>query len=144
MSLEYSDQFATYAGWLVPWGDDVAAHVLAADEALSATYRRSDWAGFREAARDSPPIVIDVRQHDEWAEGHLPGALHLPVQDVEKAASTLPRGELWVHCRSRYRAGIAASLLHRMGRAVVHIDDTWDHVNEPAVTTTSTTTSTAA
>jgi hydroxyacylglutathione hydrolase len=162
VSLEYSDQFATYAGWLVPWGDDVVlltdtaevlepalrdlarigidgveAHVLTGDDTLSATYRRSDWAGFREAARVSQPILIDVRQLDEWAAGHLPGALHLPVQDVEQAAARLPRGELWVHCRSGYRAGIAASLLHRMGHAVVHIDDTWDHVSEQPVVSTS-------
>ena len=68
--------------------------------------------------------------------GHLPGALHLPVQDVEVAGATLPSGELWVHCQSGYRAGIAASLLQRMGRDVVHIDDSWDRVRELAIQTT--------
>ena len=48
----------------------------------------------------------------------------------------LPSGELWVHCQSGYRAGIAASLLHRMGRDVVHIDDSWDRVRELAIQTT--------
>ncbi len=169
VSLGYSDQFATYAGWLVPWGDDivlltdsaemlepalrdlarigidgVGAHVLAADEPLTATYRRSDWAGFREALRESEPVVVDVRQGDEWADGHLPGAVHLPVQDVDRGAASLPRRELWVHCRSGYRAGIAASLLHRMGHAVVHVDDSWDRVSDLVVTDPSTTGSTAA
>ena len=162
VSLEYSDQFATYAGWLVPWGDDivlltdsakvlqpalrdlariglddVGARVLTSDDALTATYRRSDWDGFREAIRVSQPVVVDVRPVDEWDDGHLPGALHLPVQDVERLASRLPRGELWVHCRSGYRAGIAASLLHRMGHAVVHVDDSWDRVSELAITTSA-------
>lgn len=160
LSLEYSDRFATYAGWLVPWGDDivlltdsaevlepalhdlarigidgVAAHILTPGEELTATYRRSDWDGFREALGVSRPVVIDVRQADERAEGHLPGALHLPVQDVERVAPTLPRGELWVHCTSGYRAGIAASLLHRQGHAVVHIDDSWERVRELALGT---------
>ncbi len=36
----------------------------------------------------------------------------------------------WVHCRSGYRAGIAASLLQRAGRTVVHLDDRWDRVGE--------------
>ena len=106
------------------------------DDALTATYRRSDWDGFREALRVSEPVVVDVRQFEEWTDGHLPGALHLPVQDVDLVAPKLPRGELWVHCRSGYRAGIAASLLHRMGRAVVHVDDSWDRVSELAITTT--------
>jgi glyoxylase-like metal-dependent hydrolase (beta-lactamase superfamily II) len=161
VGLEYSAQFATYAGWLVPWGDDivlltdspellepalrdlarigidgVGAHVLTREDELTATYRRTDWDGFREALRVSHPLVVDVRQLDEWTSGHLPGALHLPVQDVERAAPTLPRGELWVHCKSGYRAGIAASLLHRLGHAVVHVDDSWDRVGELAIATT--------
>jgi rhodanese-related sulfurtransferase len=55
---------------------------------------------------------------------------------VEERSATLPDGELWVHCRSGYRAGIAASLLHRMGRSVVHVDDAWDRVAELAIPTT--------
>jgi glyoxylase-like metal-dependent hydrolase (beta-lactamase superfamily II)/rhodanese-related sulfurtransferase len=161
LSVEYGRQFATYVGWLVPWEDDivlltespdllepalrdlaaigvegVGTHVLAADEALPATYRRTDWQGFREADPSVGRIVIDVRQEHEWAAGHLPGAVHLPVQDVETSGHTLPPGELWVHCQSGYRAGIAASLLHRLGRSVVHVDDTWDRVGELAIPTT--------
>jgi rhodanese-related sulfurtransferase len=33
---------------------------------------------------------------------------------------------VWVHCASGFRAAIGASLLHRAGRQVVHIDDDWD------------------
>ncbi|MCW2764672.1 MAG: fold metallo-hydrolase [Nocardioides sp.] len=161
VSVEYGTQFATYVGWLVPWQDDivlladspavlepalrdlanigidgVGTHVLRRDEPLRATYRRTDWDGFRSADPDAARVVIDVRQADEWAEGHLPSAVHLPVQDIEARAATLPPGELWVHCRSGYRAGIAASLLHRLGRSVVHVDDTWDRVGELAIPTT--------
>ena len=38
----------------------------------------------------------------------------------------VPAGKLWVHCTSGYRAGIAASLLQRAGRDVVHIDAKFD------------------
>jgi glyoxylase-like metal-dependent hydrolase (beta-lactamase superfamily II)/rhodanese-related sulfurtransferase len=159
VSVEYGDQFATYVGWLVPWQDDIVlltdsptplepalrdlarigidgvdTHVLGADEPLSASYRRADWRNYREAPGHR--VVVDVRQRDEYEAGHLPGALHLPVQDVEERGATLPDGELWVHCRSGYRAGIAASLLHRMGRRVVHVDDAWDRVAELAIPTT--------
>ena len=60
----------------------------------------------------------------------------MPVHEIETRAGELPAGELWVHCRSGYRAGIAASLLHRGGRSVVHVDDSWDRVAELAIPTT--------
>jgi glyoxylase-like metal-dependent hydrolase (beta-lactamase superfamily II)/rhodanese-related sulfurtransferase len=159
VSVEYGRQFATYVGWLVPWGDDivlltdsptllepalrdladigidgVTARVLGADDLATASYRRADWADY--LAAGEPPVVVDVRNRDEWERGHLPGALHLPVQDVEVAGTRLPSGELWVHCQSGYRAGIASSLLHRMGRDVVHVDDSWERVRELAIQTT--------
>lgn len=160
VSVEWSPQFATYVGWLVPWGDDivvlsttpevlepalrdlaalgiedVATHVLDQRDALTATYRVSDWADF--ARSPEPRVVVDVRQRDEWEDGHLPGALHVPVQDIDVVGHDLPRGELWVHCRSGYRAGIAASVLHRMGRSVVHVDDAWERLDELSIPTTA-------
>ena len=154
--FELGDQFATYVGWLVPWGEDIVlladdaaslevatrqlagigigagVHVLGRHARLDSSFRRADWSDFALADRAT---VVDVRQHDEWAAGHLPGAIHVPIQDVLSAIPALPDGELWVHCRSGYRAGIAASLLHRGGRSVVHVDDAWERVAELAIPT---------
>ena len=160
VSIEYSPQFATYVGWLAPWYgqlvvltdrladlapalrdlagigiDGIGTHVLDPARPLPATYRRTDWTGFH--AGDPGRVVVDVRERDEFAAGHLPGAVHLPVHEVERRLDTLPPGELWVHCRSGYRAGIAASLLHRAGRAVVHVDDDWARLDELAIPTTT-------
>ena len=158
ISIEQSLQMATYLGWLVPWEhelvlvadraatlasavDDLAAigidgvgtHVLSVGEPLTAGVRRTDWTGFQEQDPAQPRVLLDVRQRDEYDAGHLPGAVNLPVQDVEAGAATLPPGEVWVHCRSGYRAGIAASLLQRLGRVVVLVDDQWDRVGELAI-----------
>lgn len=158
INVEYGTRFATCVGWLVPWGDDLvllcdhpagidravhdlaaigvdgpATHVFDEQERLTASYRRAAWAEFLDAPGR---IVVDVRRRDEYDAGHLPGALHLPVQDVQARGMELPSGDLWIHCHSGYRAGIAASLLHRMGRSVVHVDDAWDRVAELAVPTT--------
>ena len=70
--------------------------------------------------------VLDVRRDDEWADGHIEGALHIPLHDLEERLAELPRTELWVHCASGYRAAIAASLLDRAGHVVVAIDDDWE------------------
>ena len=34
---------------------------------------------------DEQPLFVDVRPRDEWDEGHLPGAIHLPVQSISSA-----------------------------------------------------------
>lgn len=90
-------------------------------------HRRAGWADLRAAvAAGVPVVVIDVRSRDEWEDGHLRGAVHVAVHDVERVAPALPDGELWVHCRTGHRAGIVASLLQRTGRRVVHVDARWD------------------
>ena len=67
--------------------------------------------------------VLDVRRRLEWAAGHLDGALHIPLPDLPARLGDVPPDEIWVHCRSGYRAAIAASLLQAAGRPVVSVDD---------------------
>lgn len=156
LSIEHGTQLATYVGWLVPAEDDlvlltddptqlstaiaqladlgiegVDTHLLADEAPLTASYRRVGWDDVRARfSAGDPPVLVDVRQRAEWEADHLPGAVHLPIQDVPRIGPTLPSGELWVHCRSGYRAGIAASVLQRQGRSVVHIDDDWSRVEQ--------------
>jgi len=75
-------------------------------------------------------VVVDVRRDDEWAEGRLDAAVHIPLHDLEHRLAEVPDGEVWVHCASGYRASLAASLLDRVGRSVVAIDDEWDAAAE--------------
>ena len=60
--------------------------------------------------------LLDVRGHAEWAAGHLPGALNLPLGDLEERLAELPRGRpLVVHCHTGARGAIAASILLARG-----------------------------
>ena len=59
----------------------------------------------------------------ERAGSRLDGALHIPLQDLRARIGEVPGGEIWVHCRSGYRAVVAASSLAAAGLAVVAIDD---------------------
>ncbi|MEX1026170.1 MAG: MBL fold metallo-hydrolase [Planctomycetota bacterium] len=60
--------------------------------------------------------VLDVRQPGEWEAGHVDGALHVPLGELEARLDELPRDEpLAVVCASSYRSSIAASLLARHG-----------------------------
>ena len=56
-------------------------------------------------------MVLDVRRDDEWAAGHIPGALHVPLHDLLHRLDEIPRQQLWVHCESRLPGQ------HRVGSA---------------------------
>lgn len=81
------------------------------------------------------PLVLDVRQNDERAAGHLPGSTHIPLHAILQRLDELPAGALWVHCASGFRASIATGLLQRAGRDVVWIDDDYDSAVALGLTT---------
>lgn len=48
-------------------------------------------------------FVIDVRPLDEFAAGHIPGAVHLPLAELERRLAELPRDqEIVAYCRGPY------------------------------------------
>ena len=56
--------------------------------------------------------VLDVREPDEWAAGHAPGAHHLPMMDVPARLTEIPNDrEVVVVCRSGGRSGQVVSYL---------------------------------
>ncbi len=62
------------------------------------------------------PLVIDVRQADEFARGHVPGAIHLTAGSLPERLAELPRDRpIATICASGYRASVAASLLRAAG-----------------------------
>lgn len=164
VSFEYGDgaSFTSILGWVRPWGErltlvgsrtdveaairdlarigiDAPAAALGSDPyevapgVATQHYPRVGWAGVL-AGRQPADVLLDVRRPDEYAVSHLAGALHVPVYEVLARASTIPPGRLWVHCASGYRSGVAASLLERTGRDVVHIDDEYDAAAAAGIT----------
>src|SRR5947209_17243823 len=70
--------------------------------------------------------VLDVREDDEWEEGHVEGSLHVPYHELRDGVpADLPRGEpLAVACSAGNRSSLAASLLRRAGlENVIHVTD---------------------
>jgi molybdopterin/thiamine biosynthesis adenylyltransferase/rhodanese-related sulfurtransferase len=65
-----------------------------------------------------PPFLVDVRRRDEWDEGHIPGATHIPrgslESRIEKAAPDCDRPIL-VYCSAGERSAFAARTLGEMG-----------------------------
>jgi hydroxyacylglutathione hydrolase len=70
--------------------------------------------------------LLDVREDDEWEEGHVEGSLHVPYHDLRDGLpGTLANGkQLAVACSIGNRSSIAASLLKRAGvEDVIHVAD---------------------
>ncbi len=67
-------------------------------------------------AGDGSAVLLDVRQDDEWAVRHAPGAMHLPLRSVPPAAVPV-----LAICRFGNRSGKAAAVLAAAGVDVRNI-----------------------
>jgi glyoxylase-like metal-dependent hydrolase (beta-lactamase superfamily II) len=61
------------------------------------------------------PVVLDIRQAGEYADGHLPGAYLVELGELRRRAASLPHGPVTVMCGHGERAATGASLLERTG-----------------------------
>jgi hydroxyacylglutathione hydrolase len=75
-----------------------------------------DQLATRLADPDRAPLVIDVRQAAEYADGHVPGAWHIAAGTLQDRLADLPPDRpIVTMCASGYRSSVAASLLRRAG-----------------------------
>ncbi|HET8767877.1 MAG TPA: MBL fold metallo-hydrolase [Pedococcus sp.] len=147
-------QFATYLGWLIPWGTsltllgDSPEQVAEAQRELvrigidrlegAATGAPEDWtdeelgsferavfADLAQVRHHRRVQVLDVRRVNEFDEGHIEGAVNIPLHQLLERLDEVPAGEVWVHCAGGYRASIAASVLAARSVPVVAVDDSF-------------------
>ncbi|ULQ52336.1 MBL fold metallo-hydrolase [Flavihumibacter fluvii] len=79
-------------------------------------------------------LVVDVRKSAEFAEGHVQGAMNLPLADMNDPASMAlfeDHHNIYLHCAGGYRSIIAASLLKRQGiHNIRNISGGWNAIKE--------------
>lgn len=63
------------------------------------------------------PLVLDVRTPEEFALGHVPNALNIPVQELRERHGELgaKHTPIVIYCRSGARSATAAGLLQNLG-----------------------------
>ena len=69
-------------------------------------------------------LVVDVREPDEWAAGHAPGAVHIPMGEIPARLGDIPDTDhpLPVVCRSGGRSSRAVQWLVQQGFDVVNVE----------------------
>ncbi len=77
-------------------------------------------------AKQDDVIVLDVRPPDEFAAGHIPGAVSVPLEQLEHRLASLPRNaEIVAYCRGPYclLAPQAVELLRERGFQARRLED---------------------
>lgn len=69
-----------------------------------------------QAGKDPELLVLDVRSPEEYAAGHVPGAVNVPYDQVAARLAEIPKDkDVVLYCRSGRRTGIAAEVLESNG-----------------------------
>lgn len=142
VSIALRPQFATWLGWLLP-DDRPLVFVLDPDQDEADLVRQARTIGYEHLAGtlaggvgawrgaglpvvstervdaerfEIDRLVLDVRQADEHAHGHLPGAIHIALGDLARRIDDIPHAPVVTMCGRGDRATSAASILERAGR----------------------------
>ena len=143
-----NDSFASRVGAVVPFGTPLVLLTTDPDAAAVlrdqlATIGYDDVRGMAEPVPDTGEdlsrtpmldaraagrlaeqgaLLVDVRATSEFEGGHVPGAVHVPYEQLEQRFDELPRDrELVVYCAGGVRSSLAASLLERHGRTAANV-----------------------
>ncbi|MFJ6156736.1 rhodanese-like domain-containing protein [Pseudarthrobacter sp. NPDC092184] len=163
LSFEYGDgtQFTAFLGWVLPWDEQLtlvgerqevenairdlsrigidnpdaaigAGPGDVAPQVETSSYDSVGWQEVLQKPKEDP--ILDVRRTDEFEDSHIQDAVNIPLHELLRRMDEVPAGRLWVHCGSGYRSAVAASLLQRTGRDVVHIDASFGDVEKAGLT----------
>jgi NADPH-dependent 2,4-dienoyl-CoA reductase/sulfur reductase-like enzyme/rhodanese-related sulfurtransferase len=98
--------------------DPVNVAGMMAANALRGDMPLADWS----AIGRTSAVLLDVREPDEFARGHLEGAVNLPLSELRRRVGEVPRDrELWVYCAAGQRSYYAQRLLMQRGLDVKNL-----------------------
>jgi phage shock protein E len=77
--------------------------------------------------KKSGAIFVDVRSAGEFANGHAPGTINIPLQELGSRLGEIPKSSpVVLCCASGTRSGLAKLLLMKNGYRNVHNIGTWN------------------
>ncbi len=78
--------------------------------------------------------LVDVRREEEWAVGHIPGAMHVPLPELQERAAELGDGSVVFYCKTGDRSRMAAEAFRASGRDAASLAgglDAWTAAGRP-------------
>lgn len=71
----------------------------------------------RELASDKSIYLLDVRTGEEFASGHIPGSINLPLDRIAGVVQAIPEKDarIFVYCHSGARSFQACMMMERLG-----------------------------
>lgn len=114
LELAYAPQFGSAK-------DAVNILGYVAENTRSGTTPTLQWHELDDAVH-AGAALIDVRSAAQHANGAIPGARNIPLDELRDRLDELPEGPLVVHCQVGLRGHIATRLLRQHGRAVRNLD----------------------
>lgn len=102
---------------------------------MEITYEKISMSeGLKRMETDEDYILLDVRRADEYASGHIPGAVNLPNEQIgESEIPSLPdkNQTIYIYCRSGHRSKQAADKLLALGYTnLVEFGGILDYIGE--------------
>jgi len=92
--------------------DPVNLAGMLAENVLKGDMPLADWA----ALEQTDALLLDVREPDEFAQGHLPNAINIPLSQLRSRRGELPQDrEIWICCAVGQRAYYALRFLTQRG-----------------------------
>jgi rhodanese-related sulfurtransferase len=84
-------------------------------------------------------VLLDVREDEEWAAGHIAGAVHIPMNQVPQrlqfdAGPITPDASVVVVCKVGGRSAQVTAWLHQQGYQAVNLEGgmlAWEHAGRP-------------
>jgi rhodanese-related sulfurtransferase len=138
VSLLLTGALAAHAGTPAP---SPAAPAVSAPTPVTASAVRTvtpDALLARQAAKDRDLVVLDVRTPEEFAAGHVPGAVNVPHDQVGARLGELGKfrdKDVVVYCRSGRRSELALSVLEQAGfKRLGHLEgdmNAWSAAGRP-------------
>jgi rhodanese-related sulfurtransferase len=91
------------------------------NEAGTMPYHRLTPQHYQTTFATSDHLLVDVRSPEEFATGHIPGAVNIALSNLPQQMATLPKDRpIVLYCRSGARSNTAAAMLAKHGFGNVH------------------------
>ena len=108
---------------------------LFAGFAVAADHTTDSLDTVKKSVADGKAVLVDVREADEWKDGHLMDAKHLALSDLkagvpaDKLKETVPAGKVvYLHCASGRRCLAAAEVLKKQGYDARPLKDGYENL----------------